>query len=911
MTDRSEAGVVTEEEAGTSSRLRRIGAAAIVVITLVLLTIANTWPLLPNLDRALSDPGDPLILTWTLHHDWVATTHAPSQLFQAPIFWPSKYALAFSEHVYGIALFTFPLFAAGLPPITVYNIAMLAGFILSGLSAYLLCRVAGASRFGAWCGAIFFAFVPYRFSQLPHLQHIWSLWVPLSLAALLHYAKRPTWRNAALFGLAFLFNGLTNVHLFLFGSVTVGATLLLILAMRRLQLRALTALIVAGAIAMLLLLPFLLPYKKVQKMYDMDRSRGEVAYYSAEWSDWLRTARENHFYRDTTMSRQAQGERALFPGFAVLLLSFAAFYFRSSRRRDSEQPRLVTLLDAATIVCLVLTTLGVMSERVNIPLGRCALLSYQGSATFLALTLLLFLTRLWIAYPESLRPQFVSLRESMQSSERPESALSSWSALLWIVLGVIGSLGFNAFLHAILYGRIEAFRAIRVPARWAIITYIGLAVASSLGVSAITQRMGGRGRRVFISTLIVIFLLLELRAAPLRWYLFDVKPAPLHVWLKEAPLEGAMIEFPFVQGWSDYESMYRSTFHGRPIVNGVSGFVPPSQQRIIDRVASGRTTDLVDVLQRYRVPLIVVHEDQLLGQHKVVHAWLARETSAGRIVLLRRFDEGLGGAWVFALRSLITDAQLEKLAYSTASQRAMMQAAFLAGDAMTPATTFGHLDLPVESESIQGRLSIFGWALSPHGVRAVHARFANGRKTVELTRMPYDVLKKHYPAGGDQPNPAFGAVLPEPPGGARENDLEITVTDGRGVTSRLAYVTFQWKPDRQFCAGDWRKPRLRQLVSQLGGSPDDAKGIIAGSRTIQDVVKGYIERSSQWSDSQFVQQFHRITMREAPSREELAATLAKMRRGTSREDVTRAILNSDRFARWFLSSAVADPNSWP
>ena len=36
-------------------------------------------------------------------------------------------------------------------------------------------------------------FVPFRFDHMPHLQIIWGGWLPLMLAALLHYWKRSTW----------------------------------------------------------------------------------------------------------------------------------------------------------------------------------------------------------------------------------------------------------------------------------------------------------------------------------------------------------------------------------------------------------------------------------------------------------------------------------------------------------------------------------------------------------------------------------------------------------------------------------------------------------------------------------------------------------------------------------------------
>src|SRR5687768_12229608 len=84
---------------------QHLGAA----ILFIALSIAFTWPLAPNLGRAVSDPGDPFINIWILDWDWWATLHQPLRLFHANAFHPAKYSLAFSENLYGLAVLLFPL----------------------------------------------------------------------------------------------------------------------------------------------------------------------------------------------------------------------------------------------------------------------------------------------------------------------------------------------------------------------------------------------------------------------------------------------------------------------------------------------------------------------------------------------------------------------------------------------------------------------------------------------------------------------------------------------------------------------------------------------------------------------------------------------------------------------------------
>src|SRR5437016_5249104 len=97
-----------------------------------------TWPLARNLGTAVANPGDPYLNVFILDWDWYAVTHHPLALFDANIFYPAKHALAFSENLFGIAIFLFPLRALGVTPIAAYNVAMLAGFALSGFVVYVL-----------------------------------------------------------------------------------------------------------------------------------------------------------------------------------------------------------------------------------------------------------------------------------------------------------------------------------------------------------------------------------------------------------------------------------------------------------------------------------------------------------------------------------------------------------------------------------------------------------------------------------------------------------------------------------------------------------------------------------------------------------------------------------------------------
>jgi hypothetical protein len=181
-------------------------------------TALLTWPYVLHLRDAVVDPGDPYLISWILWWDYHQTFTEPLNLFQSNLFYPMRYTLAFSEHCYGIALAFFPLFALGVPPLTVQVVAMFLGFATSGYGAFRLGRTLTGSASVGWITGIAFAFVPFRFGLMSHLPYLFSMWIPLVFEALILFARERTRRRAVWFGVAFFMLGTDDcfvVHVFL------------------------------------------------------------------------------------------------------------------------------------------------------------------------------------------------------------------------------------------------------------------------------------------------------------------------------------------------------------------------------------------------------------------------------------------------------------------------------------------------------------------------------------------------------------------------------------------------------------------------------------------------------------------------------------------------------------------------
>src|SRR5256885_15011679 len=61
-------------------------------------------------------------------------------------------------------------------------------------------------------------------------------------------------------------------------------------------------------------------------------------------------------------------------------------------------------------------------------------------------------------------------------------------ALIWTVWGFLSSLGANFFLNRWLHDYVLLFQSIRLPSRWAMICYVGLAVLAGVGASRLACR---------------------------------------------------------------------------------------------------------------------------------------------------------------------------------------------------------------------------------------------------------------------------------------------------------------------------------------------------------------------------------------------------------------------------------------
>ena len=620
---------------------------ALIIAAFCLLTAVMTWPWALHLRDAVADPGDPYMIAWTLWWDYHQTFNDPLHLFDANVFYPYRYTLAFSENDYGLALLFFPLFALGFRPLTVHAVATFLGFALCGYGAFRLARTLTGSEGAAWVAGFVFAFIPFRFHLLSHLHYLFAAWIPLLLEALVLFARARTWRRAAWLGAAFLMNGLTCVSWLILTLAPLALTGAYLVARspalrrdRQFWLRAAVSL----GVASLMLLPFLLPYYWVSVMYGFKWDAAEFARNSPTLMNWLSADRRVKLWEH--MGETIPGGHKLFPGLLAPLLALAALRVRPSRAADEEGGRerlVVAALDLALVACAVVAVISLGHQDVTLRVfGLRVLRIGERSLTHaLVVGVLVLAFRLGFTF----RGAFVrAVRRRLPWAEGGDRSGREALAvgLIWAVWGFVASLGANVFLNRWMRDYLLPYRSMRIPSRAAMVCYVGLALLAGVGAVHLA-RLAARVRpRAYAAVLAALLLALgyELRAFPLQFDKGAADPDAVTLRLKETEMRAGLVELPSDGCCLRHRYMLRSADHGRPLVNATASFVSPLTDEI-DRLSNTSPIPggLIGVIERAPASYLVIHNADILPERRAdYYSFLGAAVASGRLRFVNRFD---------------------------------------------------------------------------------------------------------------------------------------------------------------------------------------------------------------------------------------------------------------------------------
>jgi hypothetical protein len=228
--------------------------------------------------------------------------------------------------------------------------------------------------------------------------------------------------------------------------------------------------------------------------------------------------------------------------------------------------------------------------------------------------------------------------------------------LLALVAAFEMSLGFHGYTYRFLYDQVPVFAGLRAPARLGIFVVMFLAVLAAKGHAALHDAVRPAARRV-LALLISCGLLLEYSVSPLHLVPYANAPPQVYEFLARLP-SGVVAEFPVpskntVPG-PDARYTYMSTFHWKPLVNGYSGYHPPSYLQRLDDLQSFPDASSLEALRRTGVKYVVVHlssyeSANALSRNEPVNKLLLDLQSYPELVVLGRLNDGRGTAIVYRL----------------------------------------------------------------------------------------------------------------------------------------------------------------------------------------------------------------------------------------------------------------------
>ena len=170
--------------------------------------------------------------------------------------------------------------------------------------------------------------------------------------------------------------------------------------------------------------------------------------------------------------------------------------------------------------------------------------------------------------------------------------------------------------------------------------------------------------------------------------------------------------------------------------------------------------------------------------------------AAGRLAPIRRFDNGVTGDYVFAMKRNVPDwlrlrdPDRDRIGRNVEENLEL----FIAGAPTFNMTPFGRVESPTPYEHMRGPLVVKGWALAPEGIDHVDLLLDSGRVRVRANLEDRGDVSSAHPYYGATTKPGFSLAFPERPRGvARETDVQVEIVTKDGRVVRLADTLINWR----------------------------------------------------------------------------------------------------------------------
>jgi len=577
-----------------------------VLLLFAVVTFFQLWPLPLDPGRSLYETIDSVLNTWTMTRVQQNLLAHPGEIFEGNIFFPSTRTLRFSEILLPQSILGLPVYALTQNPLLAYNLLLFVSYVLNAFAMFLLVRHLTRRNFSGVVAGLIFAFSTYQIQHITHLQLLSAWLVPLAFLSLHKFFESQKGKHAVWFAVFFVLQALACIYygLFFMTILILGLPLFFFLnrkVWRPSLLVKLAVPVLAGGVP---LVWFSLPYLSLFKEFDLKR---ELAA-GADLVNYLAIFYQNAFLGGR-LSRLGSYEFYLCPG--ILALFLAGLYIYQKRSLFQATPRLVRRIFGLVIIgCVVLAVLISVFDGFSIKLGLFTLSGHNlGKPVYFALVAI-FLALLLSSILYGLKTKDGPIEDRVVFLYLP--------LLVWaLFLSFGGFFTFSGHTSTTLplpfkwlHENVPGFRGIRVPSRYAVFVLFCTAILAGYGIKVLWDEIKSKNIKAYLAIGIVLWLNLEYLSVPQQKMRLPTKAdlPPTYLWLRDQPGDFSVIELPFHPFIGDDSiDMYFSLFHKKNLVNGYSGFIPPSLDYIRRVFQAFPSKACLDILQRLNVKYVILH----------------------------------------------------------------------------------------------------------------------------------------------------------------------------------------------------------------------------------------------------------------------------------------------------------------
>jgi len=596
-----------------SVRARELALAALAYLAATLAFLRPIWRL--GASRITPDPGDPLFVLYLLKWGVRQARLGFPSFWNAPFFYPLRGVTALSDHLLGPDLVATAWTALGGSVVGAYNLLLAASFVLCGWSTFYVLRKSGARALPALFGGAVFAFSPFRWDQLSHLQILLAGLVPLILWSWDRLLAAPSRQRAAGFLALYAIHLSGGTYL----AYMIHAPLAVLLANRLampgeggrgtlVTRRALAVLLPTAALCALLSTAVFRPYWEIARALHLARTANEARVFGASMVSLVTPSQQN-LYAGLFPRALLRPENTLFAGF--LATGLATWALAGLLRRHRTRP-LVPLspvrrriLAGLLVVALAGYLLGEYATWSVTPLFRSLALPVHGH------------TKAAVLFAAGLAAWAVLRRRWGGNWPLAGREIDPWERGL-LLSGLACLLLANPLVYNALMGVVPGLAGMRVPARFYPFVSLPIAHLAARGLAELLEllerreRFRGPGaprRRAALGLLLAGGLLLDLAPRALPWIPIaqGAELPPVYAWIAGQPDVRALVELPFGGDVSEIAVLYRGTRHWKPLVNGYSGYEPETHRALREHCFPVPDRRALELLRGWQVTHVLVH----------------------------------------------------------------------------------------------------------------------------------------------------------------------------------------------------------------------------------------------------------------------------------------------------------------